>query len=227
MFIEELAQLDGRRPNAEAQWMRRPDQPGSPWHAARYRCTTLDEYRKYIEKEPPWRGASRSVLVGRNNGQDTSRSCDGIKENTSTPRRRITDGELVSASKCPNDYITRRFLPDKAIDHDREADSACRMEVDSKPRNSMSSIAGVIQLKIEREACEEKGHRVARPLGTAGEGVGRCRGESKRLTSKWQSEKEQVNETQKLKERWTRHVAKWRSRNVAATSRVSRSCCTA
>jgi ATP-dependent Clp protease ATP-binding subunit ClpB len=105
-------------------------------------ATTLDEYRKYIEKDAALARRFQSVLVGEPSVSETISILRGLKEKYELHHGvRITDAAIVAAATLSNRYITDRFLPDKAIDLVDEAGSRLRMEVDSKPRRSTRSIA--------------------------------------------------------------------------------------
>ena len=115
---------------------------------------------------------------------------------------RITDGALVAAATLSNRYITDRFLPDKAIDLIDEAASRLRMQVDSKPEELDELDRRVIQLKIEREALRKESDPASRDrLVRLEKELAELEEKSNALTAAWQAEKEQVQETQKLKER--------------------------
>src|SRR5678816_2295265 len=120
-------------------------------------ATTLDEYRKHIEKDAALARRFQPVFVGEPSVEDTISILRGIKEKYELHHGvRITDGALVAAATLSNRYITDRFLPDKAIDLVDEAASRLRMEVDSKPEELDELDRRVIQLKIEREALRKE-----------------------------------------------------------------------
>ena len=143
------------------------------------------------------------MFVGEPSVEDTISILRGIKEKYELHHGvRITDGALVAAATLSNRYITDRFLPDKAIDLVDEAASRLRMEVDSKPEELDELDRRVIQLKIEREALRKEKDAASRDrLERLEKELADLEDESNALTAKWQAEKEQVQETQKLKER--------------------------
>ena len=116
-------------------------------------ATTLDEYRKHVEKDAALQRRFQPVFVGEPTVEDTISILRGLKEKYELHHGvRITDGALVSAATLSNRYIADRFLPDKAIDLMDEAASRIRMEVESKPEEIEALDRRIIQLKIEREA---------------------------------------------------------------------------
>ena len=145
-------------------------------------ATTLDEYRKHIEKDAALARRFQPVFVGEPSVEDTISILRGIKEKYETHHGvRITDGALVAAATLSNRYITDRFLPDKAIDLIDEASSRLRMEVDQQaggagrarsPRHPVEDRA--------RGAAEGERCGVARAVGAAGEGAGRPGGQVQR-----------------------------------------------
>ncbi|MFI4983031.1 MAG: AAA family ATPase, partial [Nevskiales bacterium] len=145
----------------------------------------------------------QSVFVGEPSVEDTISILRGIKEKYELHHGvRITDGALVSAATLSNRYITDRFLPDKAIDLIDEAASRLRMEVDSKPEELDELDRRVIQLKIEREALRKESDPASRErLVRLEKELAGLEEKSNAMTTAWQAEKEQVQETQKLKER--------------------------
>jgi ATP-dependent Clp protease ATP-binding subunit ClpB len=165
-------------------------------------ATTLDEYRKHIEKDAALARRFQPVFVGEPSVEDTISILRGIKEKYETHHGvRITDGALVAAATLSNRYITDRFLPDKAIDLVDEAASRLRMQVDSKPEELDELDRRVIQLKIEREALRKEtdaasGERLERLEKELAE----LEEKSNAMTAAWQAEKEKLAETKKLKE---------------------------
>ena len=120
-------------------------------------ATTLDEYRKHIEKDAALARRFQSVFVGEPTVEDTISILRGIKDKYELHHGvRITDGALVAAATLSNRYITDRFLPDKAIDLIDEAASRLRMEVDSKPEELDELDRRLMQLRIEREALRKE-----------------------------------------------------------------------
>merc|ERR1711879_91482 len=120
-------------------------------------ATTLNEYRKYVEKDAAFARRFQPVFVSEPTVEDTVSILRGIKEKYELHHGvRITDSALVAAATLSNRYITDRFLPDKAIDLMDEAASRMRMEVDSKPEEIDELDRRIIQLKIEREALKKE-----------------------------------------------------------------------
>jgi ATP-dependent Clp protease ATP-binding subunit ClpB len=165
-------------------------------------ATTLDEYRKHVEKDAALARRFQPVFVNEPSVADTISILRGIKEKYELHHGvRIADAALVAAATLSNRYITDRFLPDKAIDLMDEAGSRLRMQVDSKPEELDELDRRVIQLKIEREALRKEDDAASRErlvkleaeLDTLAE-------KSETLTAKWRAEKDQLTETQKLKE---------------------------
>jgi ATP-dependent Clp protease ATP-binding subunit ClpB len=126
-------------------------------------ATTLDEYRKYIEKDAALERRFQPVFVGEPSVPDTISILRGLKEKYELHHGvRITDGALVAAATLSNRYITDRFLPDKAIDLMDEAASRIRMEVESKPEEIENLDRRIIQLKIEREALKKENDQASK-----------------------------------------------------------------
>ncbi len=120
-------------------------------------ATTLDEYRKHVEKDPALQRRFQPVFIGEPTVEDTISILRGLKEKYELHHGvRITDSALVAAATLSNRYITDRFLPDKAIDLMDEAASRIRMEVESKPEEIENLDRRIIQLKIEREALKKE-----------------------------------------------------------------------
>ena len=165
-------------------------------------ATTLDEYRKHIEKDAALARRFQPVMVGEPSVADTVSILRGIREKYELHHGvRITDGALVAAATLSNRYITDRFLPDKAIDLVDEAASRLRMEVDSKPEELDELDRRLLQLRIEREALkrEEDGASKERLLKLEAE-LSDLSEKSAAMTASWEAEKGVVVESQKLKE---------------------------
>jgi len=165
-------------------------------------ATTLDEYRKYIEKDAALARRFQSVFVGEPSVEDTISILRGIKDKYELHHGvRITDGALVAAATLSNRYISDRFLPDKAIDLVDEAASRLRMAVDSKPEALDELDRRLMQLRIEREALRKESDvnsrerlvRLEHEIAELGE-------KSDAMTAAWRNEKSRVADTQKLKE---------------------------
>ena len=165
-------------------------------------ATTLDEYRKYIEKDAALARRFQSVFVAEPTVEDTISILRGLKEKYELHHGiRITDGAIVASATLSNRYISDRFLPDKAIDLMDEAASRLRMEVDSKPEELDELDRKVMQLKIEREALKkETDDASVTRLSRLSEELENLEKESADLSSKWQAEKTQMNSIQKIKE---------------------------
>ena len=204
LFIDEMHTLvgAGRADGAmDASNLIKPELARGSLHCVG--ATTLDEYRKHVEKDAALARRFQPVFVGEPSVEDTISILRGIKEKYETHHGvRITDGALVAAATLSNRYITDRFLPDKAIDLVDEAASRLRMEVDSKPEELDELDRRLIQLKIEREALRRESDSASRDrLLRLEHELGELEERSNAMTAAWQAEKEQVNETQKLKER--------------------------
>ena len=165
-------------------------------------ATTLDEYRKYVEKDPALERRFQPVMVGEPTVEDTISILRGLKEKYELHHGvRITDGALVAAATLSNRYISDRFLPDKAIDLMDEAASRLRMEVESKPEEIEALDRRVVQLKIEREALKKESDQASRErLETLEEELGRLEGEASELTARWAGEKEKLAGATRIKE---------------------------
>jgi ATP-dependent Clp protease ATP-binding subunit ClpB len=165
-------------------------------------ATTLDEYRKHVEKDAALARRFQPVYVEEPSVEDTISILRGIKEKYELHHGvRIADAALVAAATLSNRYITDRFLPDKAIDLMDEAASRLRMQVDSKPEELDELDRRLIQLKIEREALKKETDTASRErLGKLEQELAELEEKSGELTTKWLTEKAQLNETQKVKE---------------------------
>ena len=165
-------------------------------------ATTLDEYRKYVEKDPALQRRFQPVFVGEPTVEDTISILRGIKDKYETHHGvRIADGAIVSAATLSNRYITDRFLPDKAIDLMDEAASRIRMEVESKPEEIENLDRRVMQLQIEREALRKETDQPSRDRLAALEGdLANLEQQSAELTTRWQAEKDKIAGEAKLKE---------------------------
>ncbi len=165
-------------------------------------ATTLDEYRKYVEKDPALQRRFQPVFVGEPTVEDTISILRGLKEKYELHHGvRITDGAIVSAATLSNRYITDRFLPDKAIDLMDEAASRLRMEVESKPEEIETLDRRIIQLKIEREALKKETDKASKDrLDALEEDLANLEEQSAALTQRWQAEKDKIAGESKLKE---------------------------
>ena len=165
-------------------------------------ATTLDEYRKHVEKDAALARRFQPVFVDEPSVADTISILRGIKEKYELHHGvRISDAALVAAATLSNRYITDRFLPDKAIDLMDEAGSRLRMQVDSKPEELDELDRRLVQLKIEREALRKEDDAASRErLSKLEQELAGLEEKSDVLTRKWKAEKDELNQTQKLKE---------------------------
>ncbi|MBV9842183.1 MAG: ATP-dependent chaperone ClpB [Sphingomonadaceae bacterium] len=165
-------------------------------------ATTLDEYRKYVEKDPALQRRFQPVFVGEPTVEDTISILRGLKDKYELHHGvRITDGALVAAATLSNRYITDRFLPDKAIDLMDEAASRLRMEVESKPEEIEALDRRIVRLKIEREALKKESDKAsADRLAALEYDLGQLEQQSAELTQRWHAEKDKIQAEAKLKE---------------------------
>ena len=203
LFIDELHTLvgAGKADGAmDASNMLKPALARGELHCVG--ATTLDEYRKHIEKDAALARRFQPVFVPEPTVEDTISILRGLKERYEVHHGvRITDGAIVAAATLSNRYITDRFLPDKAIDLIDEAASRLRMAVDSKPENIDELDRRIIQLKIEREALKRESDDASRTrLGNLEQELADLEQESAELTAKWQAEKDKLQGAQKIKE---------------------------
>lgn len=165
-------------------------------------ATTLDEYRKHIEKDAALARRFQPVFVSEPTVEDTISILRGLKEKYEAHHGvRITDGSIVAAAQLSNRYITDRFLPDKAIDLVDEASSRLRMQVDSKPEEIDELDRRIVQLKIEREALKKEPDDASKDrLKNLEVELKDLEDSSAGLTAQWQAEKQKVSKGQKLTE---------------------------
>ncbi len=165
-------------------------------------ATTLEEYRKHIEKDAALARRFQTVFTAEPTVEDTISILRGLKEKYEVHHGvRITDSAIVSAATLSNRYITDRFLPDKAIDLIDEASSRLRMQVDSKPEAIDELDRRIVQLKIEREALSKEKDKASKErLKSLDSELNELEKQSADLTSKWVSEKEKLNAGQKVTE---------------------------
>ena len=166
-------------------------------------ATTLDEYRKHVEKDAALARRFQPVFVGEPSVEDTISILRGIKEKYELHHGvRITDGALVAAATLSNRYIADRFLPDKAIDLMDEAASRLRMQVDSKPEELDELDRRLLQLKIEREALRREEDAASRDrLEKLEREISDLQERSDAMTTAWRNEKDRLQDSQKLKEK--------------------------
>ena len=165
-------------------------------------ATTLDEYRKYVEKDPALQRRFQPVFVGEPTVEDSISILRGLKEKYELHHGvRITDGAIVAAATLSNRYISDRFLPDKAIDLMDEAASRIRMEVESKPEEIESLDRRIIQMKIEEAALGKETDAASKDrLAALQAELANLEQQSAELTQKWQAEKDKIHAEAKIKE---------------------------
>ncbi|MEQ8751060.1 MAG: Clp protease N-terminal domain-containing protein, partial [Amphiplicatus sp.] len=165
-------------------------------------ATTLDEYRKYVEKDAALARRFQSVFVDEPTVEDTISILRGLKEKYELHHGvRISDSAIVAAATLSHRYITDRFLPDKAIDLVDESASRLRMAVDSKPEELDELDRRIIQLKIEREALKKEDDAASRDrLGRLEIELADLEERSNELTARWRAEKDRLAGATKIKE---------------------------
>ena len=165
-------------------------------------ATTLDEYRKHIEKDAALARRFQPVFIAEPTVEDTISILRGLKEKYELHHGvRITDSALVAAATLSNRYISDRFLPDKAIDLVDEAASRLKMEVDSKPEELDAIDRDLMQMKIEREALRKESDVASKErLSRLDKAIAEQEEKSRALTRRWQNEKKKLGEAQKVKE---------------------------
>jgi ATP-dependent Clp protease ATP-binding subunit ClpB len=166
-------------------------------------ATTLNEYRKHVEKDAALARRFQPVFVSEPTVEDTISILRGIKEKYELHHGvRISDSALVAAATLSNRYISDRFLPDKAIDLMDEAASRLRMQVDSKPETLDELDRRIVQLKIEREALKKEADVASKDrLERLERDLADLEGESAEMTARWRAEKNELAQSTKLKER--------------------------
>ena len=203
LFIDELHTLMGAgkaEGSMDASNMLKPALARGELHCVG--ATTLDEYRKHIEKDAALARRFQPVFVAEPGVPETISILRGLKEKYELHHGvRISDAAIVAAATLSNRYITDRFLPDKAIDLIDEAASRLRMEIDSKPEEIDEIDRRLIQLKIEREALKRETDRASIERLKILEGeISELEKKSADLTNTWQAEKQMLVGEQKLKE---------------------------
>jgi ATP-dependent Clp protease ATP-binding subunit ClpB len=166
-------------------------------------ATTLDEYRKYIEKDAALERRFQPIFVGEPSVEDTISILRGLKEKYEVHHGvRITDSAIVAAAVLSQRYITDRFLPDKAIDLIDEAASSLRMEIDSLPQELDELERQIRQLEIERQALKKEQDRASKDrLNTIEKELANLQEQSKVMRSQWQQEKALIQSIRELKAR--------------------------
>ena len=164
-------------------------------------ATTLDEYRKHVEKDAALARRFQPIFVPEPTVEDTISILRGLKDKYEQHHGvRITDSALVAATTLSNRYITDRFLPDKAIDLMDEAAARLKMQVDSKPEELDSLDREIIRLKIEQEALKKETDAGSKSrLQTLEKELADLEEKSAALTARWSAEKNKLSNAQKLK----------------------------
>jgi ATP-dependent Clp protease ATP-binding subunit ClpB len=165
-------------------------------------ATTLNEYRKYVEKDAALARRFQPIFVNEPSVEDTISILRGIKEKYELHHGvRITDSAIVAAAQLSNRYISDRFLPDKAIDLMDEAGSRLRMQVDSKPEELDELDRRIMQLQIERVALKKETDAASKDrLGKLEKELAETEEKSAVMTRNWQAEKEKIASASKVKE---------------------------
>jgi len=203
LFIDEVHQLVGAGKGEgamDASNLLKPALARGELHCIG--ATTLDEYRKYIEKDAALERRFQPVLVGEPTVEDTISILRGLRDKYELHHGvRLTDGALVAAATLSNRYIADRFLPDKAIDLMDEAASRLRMEVESKPEEIENLDRRTVQLKIEREALRRETDAASKErLANLEAELSGLEEQSAALTARWQAEKEKLAGATRIKE---------------------------
>src|SRR6202030_4667546 len=164
-------------------------------------ATTLDEYKKHVEKDAALARRFQPIYVGEPSVENTISILRGLKDKYEAHHGvRITDGALVAAATLSHRYITERFLPDKAIDLMDEAAARLKMQVDSKPEELDSMDREIIRLKIEQEALKKESDAGSKSrLQTLEKELAELGEKSAALTARWNAEKSKLSSAQKLK----------------------------
>ena len=207
LFIDEMHQLVGAGKTEgamDAANLIKPALARGELHCVG--ATTLDEYRKYIEKDAALARRFQAVYVSEPTVEDTISILRGIKEKYELHHGvRISDSALVSAATLSHRYITDRFLPDKAIDLVDEAASRLRMEVDSKPEELDALDREILQKQIEAEALKKEDDDASRQrLEKLEQELSDMQEQSAQLTAKWQAERDKLASARDLKEQLDR-----------------------
>ncbi len=203
LFIDEMHTLVGAgaaEGAMDASNMLKPMLARGELHAIG--ATTLDEYRKYIEKDAALERRFQPVFVDQPSVEDTISILRGLKERYEVHHGvRITDGAVIAAATLSDRYITDRFLPDKAIDLVDEAASRLRMEIDSKPVELDEVDREAMQLEIEREALKKEKDKASKErLKKLEEELANLKERSTQLTARWQAEKDAIMKVRDIKE---------------------------
>ena len=186
-------------------------------------ATTLDEYRKHVEKDAALARRFQPVFVSQPTVEDTISILRGLKEKYEVHHGvRITDAAIVAAATLSNRYIADRFLPDKAIDLIDEAASRQRMQVDSKPEELDELDRRIMQLKIEQEALKKETDAASKDrLTKLGAELAELEEKSDALTQRWRAEKDKIGQAAEAQGGARRRAQ--RARPGAAQGRLRRS----
>ncbi|WP_165248890.1 ATP-dependent chaperone ClpB [Adlercreutzia sp. ZJ141] len=203
LFIDELHTIVGAGSTGDSSMdagnMLKPALARGELHAIG--ATTLDEYRKYIEKDAALERRFQTVLVGEPSVEDTIAILRGLKEKYEIHHGvRITDGAIVAAAELSNRYISDRFLPDKAIDLMDEAASRLRIEIDSMPEEVDAAERKLTQMQIEEQALMKETDEVsAERLDALRRDIATAREDLDKRKAEWQNEKDVIENVQTLK----------------------------
>ncbi|CAN5397117.1 ATP-dependent chaperone ClpB [soil metagenome] len=202
LFIDEMHQLIGAGKGdgaMDASNLLKPALARGELHCIG--ATTLDEYRKHVEKDAALARRFQPIFVAEPTVEDTISILRGLKDKYEQHHGvRITDSALVAAVTLSNRYITDRFLPDKAIDLMDEASARLKMQVDSKPEELDSMDREIIRLKIEQEALRKETDQGSKSrLETLEKDLADLEEKSAALTQRWSAEKNKLSNAQKLK----------------------------
>ena len=191
-------------------------------------ATTLDEYRKHVEKDAALERRFQTVLVDEPSVEDTIAILRGLKERYAVHHKvEITDPAIVAAATLSHRYITNRQLPDKAIDLIDEAASRIRMEIDSKPEELDRLDRRIVQFKMEREALKKESDEASKKrLQALDAQLAELEREYSDLEEIWKAEKAAVQGTAHIKEELERCVSTSRRRAARAISGACPSCST-
>src|SRR5437773_383727 len=175
-------------------------------------ATTLDEYRKYIEKDAALERRFQPVMVGEPTVEDTISILRGLRERYEIHHGvKFKDAALVAAAVLSNRYISDRFLPDKAIDLVDESASKLRMEIDSMPAELDEILRRVMQLEIEREALRKETDEASKErLAKLERELANLKEDQSRLQAQWQQEKDAIKGTSDLKQQLETRGRSWR-----------------
>ena len=182
-------------------------------------ATTLDEYRKYVEKDAALARRFQPVMVQEPTVEDTISILRGIKEKYELHHGvRISDTALVAAATLSHRYITDRFLPDKAIDLMDEAASRLRMEVDSKPEELDALDRQILQLQIEAEALKKEDDRPRKTVLSGWKKIlADLQERAHEMTAQWQAERDKLEGARDSRKSWTVRAPIWTSPSARAT----------